>query len=236
MHRVALVEDEQDIAEELHGYIDRYCAEYNEIIEVDVFSNGAVFLENYTPRYDIILMDIMMPRLNGMEAAKKLRLIDKNVILIFMTNMAQYAVKGYEVDALSFVVKPVKYQAFAMNMTRAISEVRKRKNDYITVNTDDSWRRISTSEIRYIEVSGHTIYLHLVDGTLRIKQQSLSSLEEQLKPFGFMRCNVCYLINSRFITLVVGNSVFLGETELMISRARKKDFLRQLAGYAERRN
>ena len=231
---IALCEDETTTAERMQRFLQQYAEEFHEGIQVSVFSNGVDFLENYTPRFDIVFMDIMMPLMDGMEVAEKLRAIDRDTTLVFVTNMAQYAVKGYEVDALSFLVKPVSYHALVMTMHRAVKNVKMRQENCIVVNTDENWRKLSSAEIRYIEVIGHNVYIHLEQEVIRVKGQSLSSLENQLRAVGFLRCNVGYLVNARYITLITRSSVFLGETELKISRSRKKEFLKEVASYAER--
>lgn len=233
MLNIAICEDEAKMSEQMQKFLNQYAEEFQENFQISVFTNGIAFLENYTPRFDIVLMDIQMPMANGMEIAEKLRAIDKDITLIFVTNLAQYAVKGYEVDALSFLVKPVGYQALVMTMHRAIRNVKMRQENSIVVNTDESWRKLSSADIRYIEVVGHTVYVHLEKEVIRVKGQSLSSLENRLHTTGFFRCNVGYLVNSRYITLITGSSVFLGETELAISRSRKKEFLKEVASYAE---
>lgn len=68
-----------------------------------------------------------MPHLNGMEAAQKIRELDKEVVIVFITNMAQYAIKGYEVDALDFILKPLNYYTFSMRFTRAVGRVKNRE-------------------------------------------------------------------------------------------------------------
>lgn len=117
---IALVEDDVKAAETIQKYLDRYEAENQIKFDVTTFSNAIPLLENYTADYDIIFMDIRMPYMNGMDAAHRLRAIDSKVILIFITSLTQYAVAGYEVEALDYIVKPVNYYDFALKLARAI--------------------------------------------------------------------------------------------------------------------
>ena len=109
MFRIAIVEDEDACARLLEDYIRRYGETAGDAFRTDRFPNGLEFIENYRPVYDVILMDIRMPLVDGMEAARRLRAQDEETALIFVTNMAQYAIKGYEVQALDFMLKPVQY-------------------------------------------------------------------------------------------------------------------------------
>ena len=89
-------------------------------IELNIFTDGKQIVFDYEPVYDIILMDIEMPGLDGMSAAEKIRETDRDVIIIFITNMAQYAIKGYQVRARSYILKPVNYYSFEMELKEAI--------------------------------------------------------------------------------------------------------------------
>ena len=105
--------------------------------EVTPFADGAEIAAPYKPGFDIILLDVDMPQLGGMSAAERIREQDENVVLVFVTNMAQCAIRGYEVDALDFVVKPVSYAPFSMRLARAIKRVRSRAALTISLQTND---------------------------------------------------------------------------------------------------
>lgn len=107
MLKIAIVEDEEEEVALLEEGIKRFFAESGTEYITAVFRNGMKFLEGYRGDCDVVLMDIEMPLLDGFRTAQKLREIDPSVTLIFITNMPNYAVKGYEVDALGFIVKPV---------------------------------------------------------------------------------------------------------------------------------
>ena len=109
MYTIAIVEDDKTQAASLKEYLLRYAAENGEAFAVKTFSNAVIFLEKYTAVYDVVFMDIKMPYLNGIAAAHKLRELDKGVLLFFITSLTQYAIRGYEVDALNYIVKPVEY-------------------------------------------------------------------------------------------------------------------------------
>src|SRR5699024_9949367 len=99
---VAIVEDDQETREQLEEFIRRYGDEHGLSFEIESFADGIQIVERDASRFDIILLDIEMPCMNGMEAAQKLRAADADVVLVFVTNMAQYAIRGYEVGALDF--------------------------------------------------------------------------------------------------------------------------------------
>ena len=107
MLRIAIVEDEKDSLDRLTGLIKRYEKERDCECGVSVFGDGMNFVSDYCRVYDVVFMDIEMPFLDGMHAARKLRELDPSVMLVFVTRLASYALAGYEVDAAGYIVKPV---------------------------------------------------------------------------------------------------------------------------------
>ena len=119
MIRVAVVEDDAEVQGVLQEYIRRYTRQYGTEFEVSVFADGMDILDNYRAVYDIIFLDVEMKHLDGMTTAERIRQMDADVILIFITNMAQYAIRGYSVGALDYVLKPVPYFAFSEQLKKA---------------------------------------------------------------------------------------------------------------------
>ena len=137
MYRIAIVDDDREFVEELKKYINQYGQEEGQEFEISAFYDGAEILENYAPKYDLILLDIEMPKVNGMDAAEKIREVDENVVLMFITNMAQYAIRGYSVGALDFVMKPITYYTFSMKIKRALKRVQKKELSSILLTLPD---------------------------------------------------------------------------------------------------
>ena len=136
MIRIIVLDDDYEAYNTLKIFIDQFSKENNIGFEINYFSNPLSFLDDYTPA-DLILMDIDMPYLNGIETAEKLRSKDPNVLLIFITNYVQYAIKGYSVNAIDYVLKPVKYARFSSLMSRVLKMIIASKNDNIIIKTTD---------------------------------------------------------------------------------------------------
>ncbi len=134
MLRIAIVEDNPADAGKLEEYIDQFCTDNRINYQTEVFQSGDDFLKNYTKIWNLILLDIEMPGIDGMETAKKIRELDEETFLVFVTNMAQYAIHGYEVDAFDFVVKPVQYAPFCMKMQKLLNMMKMRQRKYLAVN------------------------------------------------------------------------------------------------------
>lgn len=225
---IAIVEDE--VRERAHL---RDCLTYmaeKERLEFDIveFGSGEAFLGGYQPVYDIVLMDIELPGINGMETAKALRRLDSFVLLVFVTNMVQYAVSGYEVDALNYILKPVNRFDFALKMNKAISRTAKRTEESVQIRAGKDLYMLPVAAIRYLEVDGHYIVYHTTEGDYS-EYITLKEAEKKLdKPY-FVRCNRCYLVNLKYVAAVRDDVVQVGRDELLISRPQKKAFLNALA-------
>lgn len=233
--KAAIVDDEPMAAALLKQNLDRLSDELQQSaeekveFELFIFKSGVDFLTNYVPKYDVVFMDVKMSDMDGMVVAKKLREVDKSVMLIFVTNMADKAVNGYLVDAFDFLVKPVIYEHLKQVWkNRMVPALRFRRNDpFLLVNADIGLQRINIRDIRYIEVVNHFLKFYMGEKVI-IAYGALKKIAEKLKPYGFTSCNRCYLVNMNHIDSVEKNVVRIGKDELMISRPKKKEFLKEL--------
>lgn len=230
MRRIAIVEDDPVCAQQLQEYVERYNQESGEELQTILFPDGLDVVEDYRPVWDVILMDIEMPNLDGMSAAKRIREQDPAVVLIFITNMARFAIKGYEVGAMDFVLKPVKYPQFALKLKKALGIAGRRSHRFLMVSDGDLSRRVSTDNILYIEVINHRLYIHTAE-EIFINRGSLQDMEAQLKDLPFVRCSHSYLVNLANVTGVKRDALLVGGREIPVSRPKRKEVLQQLSDY-----
>ncbi len=228
MIRAAIIDDDAAFVKKLEGFLLQFSKERNCPIETEASSNPAKFLMSYAPVYDVVFMDIQLPHMNGMEAARRLREVDRDVCLVFTTNMVQYAVKGYEVDAIGYMVKPLDYFSFSILMRKVLGRVLSRDDGDLLVKTEDVLQRIRLNDLAYVEVLGHYLEYHLTDGTKLKELAPLGRLEEKLAGKAFFRCNNCYLVNLRHVMKIEGTTITVCRDTLQISRRRKKEFLAAL--------
>lgn len=230
MYNIAIVEDEDDAAALLESYIKRYSDQYGREYNIERFHNAVDFLAEYRSVYAIVFMDIQMPGMDGMSAAVELRKLDKAVSIMFITNLIQYAQKGYEVDAVAYLLKPVQYYDFALKFRKALDVYAMNEGQDITIGISSGLCRISTDKLMYVEIIRHKLMYHLVDEVIEVTGV-LSKVESELGKFGFLRCNQCYLVNPKFIKSVNGLTVRVGNDVLAISRPRKNTFMTELANW-----
>ncbi len=230
MVRVALVEDEDANVHELMRHIDHFSAQTGEKIVCTRFKDGLDFISDYSFSFDIVFMDIRMPHLDGMAAARKLRAMDPNVALIFVTNLKQYAILGYEVNALDYVVKPLTYYDFEMKFTKALHYVREHQDSSTFIDLEDGKKKLLLSQIFFIEVQGRKLFFHTEEGCFETRGQ-LSVLEAQLQDQHFIRCDNSYLINLRHVMEIHKNDLLVGNEKVPISRRKKAEVMTKIAEY-----
>lgn len=134
MFTVGIAEDVESNRADLLSHLARYTEEHGTEFTVHEYGDGAELIDGYRPQYDILFLDVEMPQMDGLEAARRIRAVDPEVIIIFVTNMGQYAIKGYQVDALSYLVKPVPYFAFAQELTRSLAKLRRADDDVVMLS------------------------------------------------------------------------------------------------------
>ena len=226
---IAIVEDEKEYAKIIYEYVQRYAHENAHIVEIDLFSDGDEITYEYNPKYDIILLDIEMKRLDGMSTAELIREYDEEVIIIFITNTARFAMKGYEVDAFNYLVKPVSYSMFSREMDRSIQRLRNKKAQYIMLPTQNGLRKFEMSEIYYIERTRYKLLFKTIDGDF-LNKGTIKEMEEELEG-KFHRCNNGLLVNLSHVKAVEGFTVVVGPFKLQISRPRRKGFLEAVTAF-----
>lgn len=157
---VAIVDDELEMRQTLVEYIGKFGEESGIELGTVTFESGEQFLKDYRKIFDIIIFDIDMPGINGIDTARKLRETDSNVTIIFVTNIAQYAINGYEVDAVDYILKPISYYDFSMKFHRTVAKAAQKKENIIKIETAEGTRRLRLPALVYVEVLSHYLYFH----------------------------------------------------------------------------
>lgn len=230
MIEVALVEDEDIYVKTFNEYIERYCKERNADIHVTVFRDGMEILDEYEYNFDIIFLDIIMKYLDGMTTAEKIRQSDKNVTIFFMTNSTQYAIRGYAVDAMDYILKPVSYFSFAQKLDKAIERIKQDDNPFITLIYKNTIKKLQISDIYYVESQGHMQIFNTTSEKFEIRDK-IETIEEKLSKHHFFRSNKGYLVNMDHVSGIEDNFCIINNERLVISRNKKKAFMDELTKY-----
>lgn len=228
--RIAIVDDSAADREQLLACLNRYFRETGTQYETTVFKDAAAFLSDYRFTYDFIILDIDMPGLSGIDAAKKLREKDPNVTLMFVTNMPQYAIEAYSVEAMDYVLKPVSYPDFLLKMKKAERYILRNSDAPILLKTSSGPVRCKASEILFVESRSHYLYYHTADGEYRVRGK-LSEIESGLLPYHFARAGESYLVNLSHLEAAEGNDIVVGGVRLPVSRRYRSSFFSAFTRY-----
>lgn len=243
MVKIGIVDDEKGDRERLRKEIAKFEAEYDMKFEICEFDSAASYLSAENNTCDILYLDIDMPQMTGMELAEKIREWNTEVILIFCTNLQQFAINGYGVSALGFIVKPVQWYSFHMYLDRALKAIKKRAGRSeeaevrsIVVKDGPVSRVIDAADIKYVEVRQHYLLYNIWDkktaqGTVIKTRGSMQDITSLLSPYGFVRCNASFLVNLSSITAVSRMNVHIGQEVLPIGRTYRDSFTKEFSRF-----
>lgn len=236
IYNIALVDDETNVSDQLEEWIKEYGESTGLKFNTDKFTGTTEFMKSHYEDYNIIFMDINLPNdVNGINTAKKLREECSKAVIIFCTNYAQYAVNGYEVGALSYLIKPVKKESFTHNMDRAVRALNHMGANKMILKTLEGQKFVNIADIVYIEVMVHNLYFHIKSEGGFITERTrgaLNDISDKFANMNFARCSSCYLVNLAHVTGVGKKSVQLVNGDsLTLSRKYMKDFMNNLMHY-----
>lgn len=220
---VSIIDDEMSVFEEEKTYFQEFSNKKGMSFDLSYFSNPVEFLSNYPDKVDIIFLDIEMPQMNGIEVARKIREKDENVIIIFVTNMTQYAIEGYSVNAYDYVLKPIQKYSLFLKLEKLTSKLGKNIDTHVQIRSEGRIIVADAKTILYVESCGHHVIYHLEDKTLE-SYERMNDVAKKL-PDSFIRCSRYYFVNLRHVKEVKGESVIVGKDDIKISRGEKKAFV-----------
>lgn len=231
MISIAVIEDEACERAKLRDYLARLAGQTENRINAEFFNGSAEFLTS-CPSCDILLADIMLKddALTGMDIALKWRESNRDGIIIFITNMAQFALQGYSVNALNFMVKPIDYSIFKEKLQQAFDILANRSPQKLVVMTRGGAECLNIDEIRYIETVRKGLILHMENREIYCGK-TMKEMESLLENQGFFRCHKAYLVNLLHVRRVEAYSACIGNSGILVSRHRKRAFLDALVNY-----
>lgn len=230
LFKVAIVDDNNSEIDELKKLIEKFELENSCNIEVSVFNDGNQFLGSSMQSFDIVYMDMLMPGLDGIEVSKMLRNISKNVQIIIVSSTPNFAIKGYLVDAVGYILKPVNYFIFKTTTEKAIENLKKEASAFIYINNKGEKLKVNLNDVLYVEVLDHDLFVILKDTRYKIRL-TLNEFYENYKKFGFAKPNKSYLVNLKYIDSIKGNEINILGHIISISKLRRKEFEKEFYDY-----
>ena len=227
MIKVVVVEDQKKWLQQIDQHLKLYSQERSVLFDVISFETGEAFLSQYQGDADLIFMDIGLPNKNGIEISREIRKKDDRVCLVFLTELSQFAIQGYEVNAYDYLVKPMKYDLFVVKMDRILDHIKRATKKYFTIKEGSDIHRILFDDIFYLESQKHYIYFHCKDETYRMRG-SLDDIQNEFLSSGFSKINRSIIVNLDCVSDYTNTEITIGKEVLPLSRVYKADFLKEL--------
>ena len=222
MINIGICEDELHYRVNIKDMLGDILSTYSINYKIYEFSSGEELLSNYPKDLDILIMDIQMKIINGMDTSRKIREFDQNLEIIFMTSFSEFMQEGYEVKAYRYILKPISERKISRNILPCINEIMKKKNNYLTINVKNYVDRIKIDSIVYIETDRPNILIYTNDNKYTTKM-SISKIDKILREHGFFRCHNSYIVNLKLVESMNSNTLKIGEKYIPISKYRVKE-------------
>ena len=221
--RIAVCDDEEKFRTQEKDLIDKLAGSIDVILEA--------FDKN---PYDVLFLDIEMPAMDGITLAKKLRERSDSIYIVFLTGHVEYALEGYEVNALRYLTKPVQEDKLREVLRFVMDQSTSKRQILIKVDGEETL--INVTDIIYLEAQNQYVMLYTTGGE-HLVRYNISDFEEQLKNDGFFRIHRGYLVSLAKIKKLVKSEVLMegadGEVSLPVSRSNVKPLKEALYAYVE---
>ncbi|NLW39651.1 MAG: response regulator transcription factor [Tissierellia bacterium] len=206
---IAIVDDEEVQVQLLTKYVENWACKKNIKLIVDSFYSGESFEFSWSmdKRYDVLLLDIQMPGLNGVELAKKIREEDQIINIIFITAIPDYIGEGYNVEAINYLIKPIDEKKLYECLDRAFEKTPKEEK-VLLVEEQGEIHRIVQGDILYIESFGHNLEINTIDERYNIRK-NIGNMEKELDDKDFVRCHRSYIVGLRYVKRIGKNELEL---------------------------
>ena len=218
-YRIAICDDEQNQIEYITSIVTSWSAHEGHGCEIRTFASAEAFLFEYEEdkAYDILLLDVEMKNINGIELAKRIRKDNNRAEIIFITSHFEFVGEGYEVDALHYLIKPISVEKLTQVLTKAAEKLSVEPPS-VVISCEGETVKLYESDILYVESFLHYIVIHTKDNEYKIKE-NISVFENKVSDV-FYRIHRSYLVSLKYITRISRTSVNIGNTELPLSRGK----------------
>lgn len=227
MIKIGICDDDVQVLDELQTLLDRYCGERGQEIDYMAFQSPLdlmVAIERGA-QFDILILDVLMPGENGIDAAEEVRSYDRSVKIIFLTSSSEYAVESYRVGAYYYQLKPIRAEGLFRLLDSALDDCEKERGRSLILRCKSGITRVKLRQLEFCEVIHRTLLLHLTNGTVLESAGSLDELYRQLTPFGgFLRPHRSYIVNLDYVQTLSARAIIMsGQAEIPLPRGKHNE-------------
>lgn len=211
--RIAACDDDANFLQELSGLLSKYGEENGCNIEYKTYTNPLELVAQIEKgmHYDVILLDVFMPGINGIQCAKDIRTFDSFVKIIFLTSSSEFAVESYSVRAYQYLLKPIQKENLFLTLRLLEKEADTVEKNILVFKSKTGITKIALSKLEYCEVINRKIMLHLINGEECECNLRMNELEEKLTAYGmFLKPHRSFLVNMDHIHTLATHSIIMG--------------------------
>ncbi len=228
--RIAVCDDQIEFQNILLSHLNGLKGNYK--LDIATFDSGERLIESVKDEnyYNIFFLDIQMENMNGIEVAEVIRKYDKKASIIFITSHPDYAIDGYKVSALHYLLKPITSDQFMEVFKKAVNNL-ELQNKMITINSGTKVVSIDVSSILYIESYGREVFFYTKESMYKT-YSSFSNELERLEKFNFAQSHRCYMVNLAHVKAVEKQNVLLSKNiKVPLSRKKHRLFYSKYSNY-----
>lgn len=232
MISITVCDDDPEVISTFQDYAERYNHSSSVHLDWIFLSDTAAMDPNTLAAEDILILDIQMGEVNGIDLARRLREINENNIIIFSTNYLEYALQGYEVSAFRYLTKPIPYQDFEKVMNEAVQKYKKSANAAVALRCGYQTEQVKIADILYCETDRSHVRITLVDHSCLMANTGITALETLLADYDFFRCHKACLVNLAQVRQPLKTDVLMKDgVKIPVSKHRMKEFMTALMKY-----
>lgn len=194
--KIAVCDDERQFIDAVCSLLEQWAQSRNIGLTLYRFTDGdSLIAAHRNERMDLIILDVIMPLLSGIDTAKEIRHNDEAVPIIFLTSSREFAIDSYEVKAFYYLLKPIVREKFFPIMDDFLKTLSLQKNTF-TAHTSTGFYKIPVDDVEYLEAQNKQVLVHMTDGeTIEIREQFSTCENVFLPDNGFFRCHRSYIVN-----------------------------------------
>lgn len=232
---IAICDDDLEIKSILKQDVSRVFMKLEEYIDISMFDNGIdliASIDNQKKHFDIILLDVDMPGMSGLEVAKKIRKTNEDIIIIFVSSHEQYVFDSIEYNPFRYIRKNRIQEELSIALKSAYTLYKKRQKRFIIIKSDDGEYRVEQSEICYFEIIKRKLFVHLTDNRILSMWKSIKDFNGEIDSSDFVKIHSGCVVNMKYIKEYTNSDVILDNGErLSTSRAGIKLLKEELTRY-----
>lgn len=234
---IAICEDNEQQLQINKHYIEQWAESQEQNINIFTYKSAESFLFDwgYDININIVFLDIHMEEISGIDLAHHIRKKNPDIDIIFISGEKQHILEGYKVQAVNFLLKPIKKEDIFESLNMWLSRRKSKENDYLIVKKGKNFLKLNYDDIYYLICFDHYMDIHTKDDVITFKQK-IGEIEQKLPQSQFCRCHRSYIVNLKYINQIVKSEIILDNgVKIPVSKSRSNITSKSFLNYFNNR-